>query len=178
MGPLVSQEQLSRVTNYMHQGKQEGACYVTGGARSGDRGYFVEPTVVKDVDPKMSIVREEIFGPVVVAEPFTKAEDLITRANRTQYGLAAGVWTRDIAKAHRIAAELKAGTVWVNCYNVFTRRFPLAATSNPVGAAKWARSAQPLCPDEGSGHGVVIPDQTRVEVHSRDKRGRLCSGAF
>jgi phenylacetaldehyde dehydrogenase len=124
MGPLVSQEQLSRVTNYMHQGKQEGACYVTGGARSGDRGYFVEPTVVKDVNPKMSIVREEIFGPVVVAEPFTKAEDLITRANQTQYGLAAGVWTRDIAKAHRIAAELKAGTVWLNCYNVFDSALP------------------------------------------------------
>jgi phenylacetaldehyde dehydrogenase len=124
MGPLVSEEQLSRVTNYMHQGKQEGACYVTGGARSGDRGYFVEPTVVKDVNPKMSIVREEIFGPVVVAEPFTKAEDLITRANQTQYGLAAGVWTRDIAKAHRIAAELKAGTVWINCYNVFDSALP------------------------------------------------------
>ena len=73
MGPLVSEEQLSRVTNYMHQGKQEGACYVTGGARAGDRGYFVQPTVVKDVNPEMSIVREEIFGPVVVAEPFTKA---------------------------------------------------------------------------------------------------------
>src|SRR5437773_290545 len=124
MGPLVSEEQLSRVTNYMHQGKQEGACYVTGGARSGDRGYFVEPTVVRDVNPKMSIVREEIFGPVVVAEPFTKAEDLITRANQTQYGLAAGVWTRDIAKAHRIAAELKAGTVWINCYNVFDSALP------------------------------------------------------
>jgi len=124
MGPLVSQEQLSRVTNYMHQGKKEGACYVTGGARSGDRGYFVQPTVVKDVNPKMSIVREEIFGPVVVAEPFSKAEDLITRANQTQYGLAAGVWTRDMAKAHRIAAELKAGTVWINCYNVFDSALP------------------------------------------------------
>ncbi|MEO8428951.1 MAG: aldehyde dehydrogenase family protein [Verrucomicrobiota bacterium] len=124
MGPMVSQEQLSRVTKFMHQGKQEGACYVTGGARSGDRGYFVQPTVVKDVNPKMSIVREEIFGPVVVAEPFTKAEDLINRANQTQYGLAAGVWTSDISKAHRIAAELKAGTVWVNCYNVFDSALP------------------------------------------------------
>lgn len=124
MGPLVSQEQLSRVTNFMQQGKQEGACYVTGGARSGDRGYFVQPTVVKDVDPTMSIVREEIFGPVVVAEPFTKAEELIARANQSQYGLAAGIWTRDIGKAHRIAASLKAGTVWVNCYNVFDSALP------------------------------------------------------
>ena len=107
MGPLVSEEQLNRVTNYMHQGKKAGACYVTGGERAGQRGYFVRPTVIKDVKPSMSIVREEIFGPVVVAEPFTKVEELIPRANQTQYGLAAGVWTRDISKAHRIAAALK-----------------------------------------------------------------------
>ena len=124
MGPLVSEEQLNRVTNYMHQGKQEGACYVTGGNARRRAGYFVKPTVVKDVKPNMSIVREEIFGPVVVAEPFTKVEELIPRANQTQYGLAAGVWTRDIAKAHRIAAALKAGTVWINCYNVFDAALP------------------------------------------------------
>src|ERR1043166_5036032 len=109
MGPLVSQEQLQRVTSYMGQGKQDGACYVTGGSRMGDRGYFVEPTVIKDVNPRMSIVNEEIFGPVVVAEPFTKTEQLIPRANQTNYGLAAGVWTSDISKAHRIAAALRAG---------------------------------------------------------------------
>jgi phenylacetaldehyde dehydrogenase len=124
MGPLVSEEQLSRVSNYLHQGKQEGACYVTGGKRAGESGYFVQPTVIKDVKPGMSIVREEIFGPVVVAEPFTKVEELIPRANQTQYGLAAGVWTRDISKAHRIAAALKAGTVWINCYNVFDSALP------------------------------------------------------
>src|SRR6266508_2255796 len=124
IGPLVSEEQLNRVTNYMHQGKQAGACYVTGGNRAGQRGYFVRPTVVKDVKPDMSIVREEIFGPVVVAEPFTKAEELIPRANQTHYGLAAGVWTSDISKAHRIAAALKAGTVWINCYNIFDSALP------------------------------------------------------
>jgi len=124
MGPLVSEEQLRRVTNYMSQGKQAGACYVTGGSRAGDRGYFVQPTVVKDVKPDMSIVREEIFGPVVVAEAFTKPEELIPRANQTNYGLAAGVWTRDISKAHRTAAALKAGTVWINCYNVFDPALP------------------------------------------------------
>ena len=124
MGPLVSEEQLSRVTSYMHQGKQEGACYVTGGTRAGDRGYFVKPTVIKNVKPAMSIVREEIFGPVVVAEPFSKAEELIPRANDTPYGLAAGIWTRDISKAHRVAAALKAGTVWINCYNVFDAALP------------------------------------------------------
>jgi phenylacetaldehyde dehydrogenase len=124
MGPLVSEEQLNRVTHYLNQGKQDGACYLTGGKRSGDRGYFVQPTVITEANPKMSIVREEIFGPVVVAEAFTSPEELIPRANATNYGLAAGVWTKDISKAHRIAAALRAGTVWVNCYNVFNAALP------------------------------------------------------
>ncbi|MCX8090252.1 MAG: aldehyde dehydrogenase family protein, partial [Verrucomicrobiae bacterium] len=124
MGPLVSEEQLNRVMNYIQQGRAAGACYVTGGGRLGNRGYFVQPTVVKDVRPDMSIVREEIFGPVVVAEPFSKPEELVPRANDTYYGLAAGIWTRDLAKAHRIAAELKAGTVWINCYNIFDSALP------------------------------------------------------
>jgi phenylacetaldehyde dehydrogenase len=124
MGPLVSREQLERVTGYMNQGREAGACYVAGGGRKGGEGYFVEPTVIKDVTPNMSIVREEIFGPVVVAESFTDADELISRANHTEYGLAAGVWTRDIAKAHRIAGALKAGTVWVNCYNIFDASLP------------------------------------------------------
>jgi len=124
MGPLVSQEQLERVTRYLDQGKQEGACYVTGGSRVGEKGYFVQPTVATDVTPRMSIVREEIFGPVVVAEPFSSPEQVVVQANATDYGLAAGIWTRDVAKAHKIAAQLRAGTVWVNCYNVFDAALP------------------------------------------------------
>ena len=124
MGPLVSEEQLARVTRYLNQGKQDGACYVTGGGRKGQQGYFVEPTVATRTNPKMSIVQEEIFGPVVVAEPFTKPEEVIPQANSTVYGLAAGIWTRDIAKAHRVAAQLRAGTVWINCYNIFDAALP------------------------------------------------------
>jgi phenylacetaldehyde dehydrogenase len=124
MGPMVSEEQLRRVTRYMNQGKQSGARFLTGGGRAGGGGYFVEPTVVTDVKPKMSIVREEIFGPVLVAEKFSELEEVIPRANQTPYGLAAGIWTRDIAKAHRVAEALKAGTVWINCYNVFDAALP------------------------------------------------------
>ena len=124
MGPLVSEEQLRRVTGYLAQGRKDGACFVTGGERLGDRGYFVKPTVIKDANPRMSIVREEIFGPVVVAEAFREPRDLIARANQGIYGLAAGIWTRDISKAHRIASELRAGTVWINCYNIFDAALP------------------------------------------------------
>jgi len=124
MGPLVSEEQLVRVTNYLNQGKQDGACYVTGGDRVGQRGYFVQPTVIKGTNPGMSIVREEIFGPVVVAEPFSTIEEVAQTANQTAYGLAAGVWTKDVTKAHRIASQLRAGTVWINCYNVFDAALP------------------------------------------------------
>jgi phenylacetaldehyde dehydrogenase len=90
----------------------------------GDRGYFVQPTVLTNTNPEMRVVREEIFGPVVVAEPFDKVEDLIPIANQSEYGLAAGVWTNDIAKAHRAAHQLRAGTIWINCYNVFDAALP------------------------------------------------------
>jgi phenylacetaldehyde dehydrogenase len=124
IGPLVSDEQLDRVTGYINSGIAEGARTLSGGSRSGDRGYFVEPTVIVDVKPDMKIMREEIFGPVVAATPFDDPSEILGAANDTVYGLAAGVWTNDVSKAHKVAAGLRAGTVWVNCYNVFDPALP------------------------------------------------------
>lgn len=127
MGPLVSEEQLRRVTGYLDTGRSEGACVVAGGNRAGgdlERGYFVEPTVFTDVRNHMKIMQEEIFGPVVAVTPFTDVDEVIAAGNDSTYGLAAGIWTRDIGKAHRAAEALKAGTVWINCYNVFDAASP------------------------------------------------------
>lgn len=127
MGPLVSQEQLDRVTGYIDQGIADGARVLTGGKRWGTEGYFVEPTVLVDVHPDFSVVREEIFGPVVAAMPFSAADgvdEVIAHANDTIYGLAAGVWTTDLSNAHRVAKRIKAGSVWVNQYNASDLALP------------------------------------------------------
>jgi phenylacetaldehyde dehydrogenase len=124
MGPLVSEEQLSRVMGYIQSAQAEGAKPVVGGQRAGDRGYFVQPTVLVDAKPGMKVMEEEIFGPVVCAVPFTDPAEVLQQANQNVYGLASAVWTRDLAKAHRIASELRAGTVWVNCFNVFDAALP------------------------------------------------------
>jgi phenylacetaldehyde dehydrogenase len=124
MGPLVSAEQLNRVCGYLESGFSEGAKAVVGGGRHGDKGYFVEPTVLVNTNERMKVVQEEIFGPVVTAIPFHDSGELVTQANDTVYGLAAGIWTRDIQKAHRLAAQLRAGTVWINCYNIFDAALP------------------------------------------------------
>ena len=124
LGPLVSREQLDRVSSYMESGLQQGAKATAGGRKRDQCGYFFEPTVLVDVKPEMKVVREEIFGPVVTAMPFSDPEELVASANNSDYGLAAAVWTRDLSLAHRTAAKLRAGTVWINCYNVFDPALP------------------------------------------------------
>jgi aldehyde dehydrogenase (NAD+) len=123
-GPQVDDAQFQKIMGYIESGKKEGAKLVAGGDRVGDRGYFVRPTVFADVKDDMTIAQEEIFGPVMSILKFKDVDDLVERANKTMYGLAAGVWTRDIGKAHAIANSVRAGTVWVNCYDVFDAAAP------------------------------------------------------
>jgi acyl-CoA reductase-like NAD-dependent aldehyde dehydrogenase len=126
-GAISSRKQLDTVLRYIESGKTEGATLLAGGARADigtGKGYFVQPTVFSDVKPSMTISREEIFGPVLAAIDFADLDEAIATANDTPYGLAAGVWTRDIKKAHYVARQLQAGTVWVNTYNVYDTAAP------------------------------------------------------
>lgn len=119
MGPLVSTRHAQRVEGFIHRAAEAGATILTGGARSGEAGSFIEPTVITDVRPDMEIVREEVFGPVVVVQPFDEAEEVIAAANDTRYGLAASVWTESLSSAHRMASAIRAGTVWINCHAMY-----------------------------------------------------------
>jgi aldehyde dehydrogenase (NAD+) len=123
-GPQVDQAQFDKIMKYIEYGNEEGAECVTGGKRFGNKGYFVEPTVFDGVTDNMKIATDEIFGPVMSVLKFKDFDEVVQRGNNTFYGLAAAVWTRDVGKAHRMAKALKAGTVWVNCYDVFDAGAP------------------------------------------------------
>jgi aldehyde dehydrogenase (NAD+) len=123
-GPQIDDAQFDKVMSYIESGKQEGAQLLCGGGRVGDKGYFIEPTVFAGVRDEMKVAREEIFGPVMTIIPFDGLDEVIERGNKTMYGLAAAVWTKDITKATAIANGLRAGTVWVNCYDVFDAAAP------------------------------------------------------
>ena len=124
MGPLVSQEQFEKVKGYIKSGQSDGAKCTVGGGTVGDKGYFVEPTVLTNTNDKMDVIKEEIFGPVVAAEPFEDQDEIISRSNNTTYGLAAAVWTSDLSKAIKTAEAFRSGTVWVNTYNIFDAALP------------------------------------------------------
>ena len=129
MGAQVSKEQFDKILGYIETGKQEGAKLVTGGERCGERGYFIKPTIFDAVDNNMRIAKEEIFGPVVSTITFDDVSEVVRQGNLSIYGLAAAVWTRDIKKAHRLARDLKAGTIWINTYNALD-------TASPFGGFK------------------------------------------
>ena len=150
---MVSETQRNRVCGYLEAGKQEGAPAIAGGKAREGSGYFIEPTVFVDTRPNMKIVREEIFGPVVTAMPFTEMdEDLVREANDSIYGLAAGIWTRDLSKAHALAAQLKAGSVWVNCYNIFDAALPFGGYRAVRLGARNGRSGTGQLPQHQSRH--------------------------
>ncbi|WP_437206861.1 aldehyde dehydrogenase family protein [Planctomicrobium sp. SH664] len=139
-GPQVDRDQFNKIMDYIDRGNQAGAKCVTGGKRHGDKGFFIEPTIFDNVTDDMAIATDEIFGPVLSVLPFRSIDEVVERANKTNYGLAAAVWTRDVAKAHKIASSVRAGTVWVNCYDVFDAAAPfggfkMSGMGRELGAA-------------------------------------------
>ena len=124
IGPLVSNIQRQRVMGYIESGLGEGARAAAGGSAGAGAGYFVKPTVLVDARDDMRVVREEIFGPVVVAMPYEDLDEVARRANDTPYGLAASIWSNDLSRVHRLIPKIKAGTVWVNCHNILDNAMP------------------------------------------------------
>jgi phenylacetaldehyde dehydrogenase len=124
LGPLVNRKQADRVAGFIAEGRADGAEVTAGGHQSGEFSTFFEPTVVTAVRPDMRMMQEEIFGPVVAVTPFDEPDEAIAFANDSPYGLAGSVWTSDLSSAHRLAARVKAGTIWINCHSYFSPELP------------------------------------------------------
>lgn len=149
MGPIVSERQMQTILGYIEKGKEEGARLITGGARKGDKGFFIEPTIFADVEDDMTISREEIFGPVMSVFVFDEVEEVIKRANDSDYGLASSVWTESIKKGHYIASKLEAGTVWIN-------DFGLELETMPFGGYKQSGIGREMGGDYGISNYVEV----------------------
>lgn len=137
MGPVVSARHAERVEGFLQRAKAEGATMLTGGERGGDAGTFITPTVVVDVHPAMEIVREEVFGPVLLVQAFDDAEEVVAAANASEYGLAASVWTESLSTAHRMSADIRAGTVWINCHAMYDASLAIGG----VKQSGWGRDS-------------------------------------
>lgn len=137
MGPVVSRKQADRVAGFVAGARKDGATVVTGGDQAGEAGTFVTPAVVTNVRPDMEIVREEVFGPVLVAQPFDDVDEVVAAANDSQYGLAAGVWTESLSAAHRLSSAIRAGTVWINCHAMYDASLPIGG----VKQSGWGRDS-------------------------------------
>ena len=135
MGPLVSKVQAERVAGYMERASGDGARVVTGGDRPDADGCFITPTVITDVSSDMEIVREEVFGPVLVCSAFDDIGEVTDLANNSNYGLAASVWTESLSLAHRLAADIEAGTVWINCHSMYDASLPIGG----IKQSGWSR---------------------------------------
>lgn len=141
LGPVASKRHFERVMSHIESARQEGATVLTGGNRSGNTGYFVQPTVLVDVTPGMRVMREEVFGPVVTATPFDELDEVVQMANDTPYGLAASIWSNDLSAVHRLIPRLRAGTVWVNCHNMLDNNMPLGGFKQSGWGKDLGRSA-------------------------------------
>ncbi|MEI6791221.1 MAG: aldehyde dehydrogenase family protein, partial [Myxococcaceae bacterium] len=144
MGPLVSKEQFDRVCSYIKSGVHEGATLKAGGKALDRSGYFVKPTVLTETGSHMKVIQEEIFGPVVAVIPFKETGAVIKEANNSEYGLAAGIWTRDLGKAHAVSAQLRAGTTWINCYNIFDAALPFGGYKQSGWGREMGKQAMDL----------------------------------
>ena len=144
MGPLVSKEQQDRVMNYIESGRAQGASVLTGGDAPSGKGYYVQPTVMADIKSDMRVVREEIFGPVLVAQSFDDLDEIAAAANDTPYGLAASIWSNDLSAVHRLVPKIKAGTIWVNCHGMVDANLPFGGYKQSGFGREHGRAAMDM----------------------------------